>query len=83
MPVNAWTDPTEWNERMPVGTRVYYQHWIPNGDITMHVTDSPAFTSYSGNAVIFLKGISGFVGLNHIWPAPKNPAVEVRIESDH
>lgn len=57
-----------WNARFPVGTTVWYWHSLPFGPVTETTVRADAFIAYSGEPVCFLKGISGYVSVFHVFP---------------
>lgn len=62
-----------WNRDYPEGTAVVVRK--DDGSFHHGTTRSPAIEAYSGDAVIFVTGLSGYYLLDRVSPAtPKVPA---------
>ena len=59
----------DWNTKRPVGTHVRYWHVLPFGPTSDTATKSEAWLADSGDPVIRLEGVSGYVSLFHVVPA--------------
>lgn len=58
----------QWNDAHPVGTSVVYQK-VRGGEYFSTTTRSEAYVATSGDAVVFLTGVSGFYLLSFVQPA--------------
>lgn len=58
-----------WNAKHPIGAHVRYWHVLPFGPTRDTATKSEAWIADSGDPVIRLDGVAGFVSLLHVVPA--------------
>jgi hypothetical protein len=71
----------KWNDRHKIGTPVIYES-IKDDPSTQRRTNtaSAAFVAESGIAVIFLKGVSGYVALSHVTAESKLQSLRRNLE---
>lgn len=62
----AETAARHFNESHPVGGLVRYWKGLRQGDGTVGKTRSEAYVTDSGDAVVFIEGVSGYVALTHV-----------------
>lgn len=65
--IKAELEASIWNKDYPEGTPVVVRK--DDGSFHHGITRGPAFLSYSGHAVIFVTGLSGYWLLERVSPA--------------
>jgi hypothetical protein len=64
----------DWNLKFPeVGVSVGYHSVISEPEHTVHTTRGPAFVACSGEPVMFLNGVRGYVSLDAVEPVKLPP----------
>jgi len=71
----------EFNQRFPVGSRIWFFRTLPFGPVVETMVRGEAFTSDSGHAVAFLQGISGFVYCLHVWPVDESRRQDMNFDA--
>jgi hypothetical protein len=71
----------EFNQRFPVGSRIWFFRTLPFGPVVETTVRGEAFTSDSGHAVAFLQGISGFVYCLHVWPVDESRRQDMNFDA--
>lgn len=67
----------DWNAKHPAGTPVSYEEIFGRGETHRTKTSGEAFVS-SGEAVVFIEGVSGYVSLEHCTVVDSVPVVPVQ-----